>query len=218
MIESLTIKSKLKLALSLELPGIESHLKLAPIERVEDLRKQKSSLDAKPSAVLLTLFKEEGETKLIFILRSVYEGVHSGQISFPGGKKDAADTDLIETALRETKEEVGITIERDDILGKLSSLYIPNSNFSVAPYVTYVENINEIIPDPDEVQEVYKISLNDLLDENAIQSKEVLFLNERTISAPCFYINDLKIWGATSMILNELLDIIRINSLTKELA
>lgn len=213
MIESLAIKSKLRLALSLELPGIESHLKLAPIERVEDLRKQKSSLDAKSSAILITLFKEEGKTKLIFILRSVYDGVHSGQISFPGGKKDSSDTDLVETALRETKEEVGITIERDDILGKLSNLYIPNSNFIVEPYVAYIENLNEIILDKSEVQEVYKISLNDLLDEKTIQLKEVLFLNKRTISAPCFYINDLKIWGATAMILNELLDIIRSNNL-----
>jgi len=218
MIDSPTIKKKLRLALSLELPGIESHLKLAPIERVEDLRKHKRSLDAKPSAVLLTLFKEEGKTKLIFILRSVYDGVHSGQISFPGGKKDATDKDLIETALRETKEEVGIRIERAEILGKLSNLYIPNSNFNVEPYVAYVENINEIIPDSTEVQEVFKISLNALLADNVVQSKEVLFLNERTISAPCFYINNLKIWGATSMILNELLDIIRINNLTKELA
>jgi len=208
------MKSKLRLALSLKLPGIESHLKLAPAERIAGIKEQMNSNNAKPSAVLITLFKEEGKTKLIFILRSVYEGVHSGQISFPGGKKDATDTDLIETALRETKEEVGITIERDAILGKLSNLYIPNSNFSVEPYVAYVENINEIIPDRDEVQEVYKISLNDLLNENAIQSKEVLFLNERIISAPCFYINGLKIWGATAMILNELLDVIRINNLS----
>lgn len=214
MIESQTMKSKLRLALSLKLPGIESHLKLAPAERIAGIKEQMNSNNAKPSAVLITLFKEDEKTKLIFILRSVYEGVHSGQISFPGGKKDATDTDLIETALRETKEEVGITIERDAILGKLSNLYIPNSNFSVEPYVAYVENINEIIPDRDEVQEVYKISLNDLLNENAIQSKEVLFLNERIISAPCFYINGLKIWGATAMILNELLDVIRINNLS----
>lgn len=213
MIESLTIKSKLRLALSLELPGIESHLKLAPAERIAGIRKQMNSDNAKPSAVLLALFKEKEQIKIVFILRSVYEGVHSGQISFPGGKKDSSDTDLIETALRETKEEVGITIERDDILGKLSSLYIPNSNFIVEPYVAYIENLNEIILDKSEVQQVYKISLNDLLDERTIQSKEVLFLNKRTISAPCFYVNGLKIWGATAMILNELLDIIRSNNL-----
>ncbi len=217
MNDSSTLINKLKQALSQKLPGIESHLKLAPIERADDLRNQKSSRDAKESAVLLTLFKDEGETKLILILRSIYDGVHSGQISFPGGKKDTSDKDLIETALRETKEEVGITVKNDDILGKLSNLYIPNSNFIVAPYVAYVESIDEIISDPEEVQEVYKISLNDLLDENVIQSKEVLFLNERTISAPCFYIDGLKIWGATSMILNELLDVIKIHDLAKDL-
>lgn len=213
MLNNQAIKDKLKLALSSELPGMLSHLQLAPKERIASIKEQKSSKNAKPSAVLLILFKENKQLKIVFILRSVYDGVHSGQISFPGGKKDKNDIDSLETALREAKEEVGIVIDREDILGKLSNLYIPNSNFIVEPYVAFVEKLNGLIPDQAEVQQIYKIPLEDVTNENAIQTKEVLFLNKRTISAPCFYINNLKIWGATAMILNELLDIIRSNNL-----
>lgn len=213
MLNNQAIKDKLKLALSSELPGMLSHLQLAPKERIASIKEQKSSKNAKPSAVLLILFKENKQLKIVFILRSVYDGVHSGQISFPGGKKDQNDIDSLETALREAKEEVGIVIDREDILGKLSNLYIPNSNFIVEPYVAFVEKLNGLIPDQAEVQQIYKIPLEDVTNENAIQTKEVLFLNKRTISVPCFYINNLKIWGATAMILNELLDIIRSNNL-----
>jgi 8-oxo-dGTP pyrophosphatase MutT (NUDIX family) len=218
MLNNQTIKDKLRLALSSELPGMISHLQLAPKERVTGIKEQKSSKNAKLSAVLLIMFKENKQLKIVFILRSVYDGVHSGQISFPGGKKDENDKDSIETALREAKEEVGIAIERKDILGKLTNLYIPNSNFIVEPYVAFVEKLNGLIPDQAEVQEIYRILLKDVLDKKAIQSKEVLFLNKRSILAPCFYINELKIWGATAMILNELVDIIKTNGLTKDLA
>ncbi len=213
--ENLILKNKFKKALTKELPGIQSHLKLAPLERIDGIRRPETPKDAKHSAVLIVLFNENRETKIVFILRSVYDGVHSGQISFPGGKKETRDKDLMKTAIRETQEEIGIEVSTVDILGKLSHLYIPNSNFIVEPYVAYIENLNKIIPDSTEVQQVYKISLKDLLDDNVVQLKEVLLLNKNFISAPCFCINNIKIWGATAMILNELLDIIKTNHLTE---
>ncbi len=215
MMDIQLFKNKLKLVLINGLPGIKSHLKLAPAERISSIENQKRSDNAKASAVLIIIFKENEQIKIVFILRSIYQGVHSGQISFPGGKRDLMDNDLLDTALRETEEEIGIEIERGSIIGKLSNLYIPNSNFCVEPYVAYIDKMEQLIPDNSEVQQIYKISLDELLDEKTIQTKEVLFLNKGSVSVPCFYVNELIIWGATAMILNELVDIIKSNDLAK---
>jgi 8-oxo-dGTP pyrophosphatase MutT (NUDIX family) len=151
------LKTGLKLALNKELPGIHSHLKLAPKKRIKGIGKNESSNNAKASAVLIVLFREHKQTKIVFILRSVYEGVHSGQISFPGGQKEDTDKDMVDTALRETKEEIGIEIGRENIIGKLSNLYIPNSNFCVEPYIAFIDKLDKLIPDDIEVQHIYII-------------------------------------------------------------
>ena len=208
-------KYNLKLALTGEIPGWKAHLKLAPLERIKGIQEQNNPSDTKQSAVLIVLFQENKKIKVLFILRSIYDGVHSGQISFPGGQKEESDKSLADTALRETFEEVGIKIDPKNILGKLSNLYIPPSNFIVEPFVAYVENLDEFVIDESEVQHIYKIELKELLDAKAIQVKDVLSRNNQTISAPCFYINELKIWGATAMIFNELMEIIKSNGLAK---
>lgn len=205
--------TKLKNALNTVLPGYSAHLKLAPKERIEGIKHRERAANAKSSAVLIILFPENNELKVLFIQRSIYDGAHSGQISFPGGQEEKSDKNLLTTALRETKEEVGLEIEENNILGKLSELYIPPSNFIVQPYVAFTEELGTLSIDPNEVQEVYKISLNALLEENSIQNKSVLLLNKLSISAPCFFIDKLIIWGATAMILNELLEVIRSNGL-----
>lgn len=206
-------KTKLKHALKLELPGFNSHLKLAPKERIEGIIEQINPKNARSSAVLIVLYQEENQLKIIFILRSVYNGAHSGQISFPGGKYEIDDVDLIETALRETKEEIGISISKEQVLGKLSNIYIPPSNFMVDPYIAIIENIEGIKLDSTEVQQIYKVAFSDFLKANIIKNKEVLAVHEKSIKAPCFVINDLNIWGATAMILKELLDVIESNNL-----
>ena len=206
------MKNKLKYAFTLELPGWQSHLKLAPKERVDGILERKSNKSAKLSAVMLVLFKEDNQIKILLILRSEYDGAHSGQISFPGGQKEGNDFNLKETAIRETFEEVSIKINQEDVLGKLTNLYIPNSNFIVEPYVAFVDdNMENLFPDYSEVQQIYKVALDELLDEKTIQLKEVMSRNNHPLIAPCFYVNKLKIWGATAMILNELIDIIKRN-------
>lgn len=208
------MQHKIKIALKQELPGWKSHIKLAPIERLESIRNQNKKADSKQSAVLLILFKEQDQIKILFILRSEYDGAHSGQVSFPGGQKELTDADLKETAIRETFEEIGLIFKTEEILGKLSDLYIPNSNFNVSPYVTYFDgNLAHIKPDPVEVQQIYRIALSDLMDEHSIKISEVLTSGQQSLKAPCFCIEKLKIWGATAMILNELLDILRTNNI-----
>lgn len=218
MIPDQIFRNALQLALTSALPGLEAHLKLAPSERIDIFKAQIWPDSAKASAVMIVLFQENNQIKILFILRSLYDGVHSGQISFPGGQKEETDNDLLETAMRETLEEVGLQIDNKNVIGKLSDFYIPNSNFIVAPFVAFIDQIDSLIPDCTEVQEIYKIPLLELLDEKTIQLKEVLTRKNQSLNAPCFFINGLKIWGATAMILNELVEVIKRNDLTEFVA
>lgn len=202
-------KKKLSEALSKQLPGLIAHLQLAPDERKKDLANFSYPSSPKHGAVLILIFEEGNQLKILFILRSIYNGIHSGQISFPGGQKDSTDKNLLQTALRETYEEIGISVKMNNILGSLSPIYIPPSNFLVTPFIGYLDKIPLLKPDFNEVQKVLKISLETLLESETMQVKEVMSRNNKTILAPCFYVNEVKIWGATAMILNELLYIVK---------
>ena len=103
--------------------------------------KEEVKIAKKDAAVSLCFFPDSNyETRLPFILRNNYEGVHSNQISFPGGKKEKLDEDLIETARRETNEEIGLNRDEMKLQFKLTDIYIPTSNFLVRPYVFKIEN------------------------------------------------------------------------------
>ena len=91
------------------------------------------------------------ETRLVLMLRNKYKGVHSNQISLPGGKVDRLDKSLKDTALRETHEEIGLHKDDIDIVGDLSSVYIPPSNFNVYPFIGYINTTPIFHPDPKEV-------------------------------------------------------------------
>lgn len=121
------------------LPGFEGQRKMAPAFRASyDLRKLKNY---RQGAVMILLFPADGKTQIVFIERSDDGHVHSGQIAFPGGKKDESDISLKETALRETFEETGVGHEQISVLGELTPLYIPPSNFLVTPFVSICNHI-----------------------------------------------------------------------------
>jgi 8-oxo-dGTP pyrophosphatase MutT (NUDIX family) len=142
---------------------------------------------------------------LVFMKRNEYDGPHSAQVSFPGGAREEKDLSLEWTALRETREELGIT-DHIEILGSLTGLYIPVSNFRVKPYVGWITDKPAFNPDPSEVQYLIEASLNDLLDP-AIRDSETIFRHGKTIEAPYFRVGEEKIWGATAMILSEFLQL-----------
>ena len=127
------LKSKFKQPL----PGTASHLKLAPPNRAKEelLEKQNYLLAARQSAVMVLLYPVDNQLRTAFIKRSEYDGIHSGQIAFPGGKKEKTDQNFEETALRETFEEVGIKSDEIELIGQLSDLFIPPSNFIVTQMV-----------------------------------------------------------------------------------
>lgn len=197
-----------------KLPGTYSQFKMAPLTRIKELLYQKTPDNAIEAAVMLCICIDKTNNKITipFIKRCEYDGVHSGQIALPGGKKESYDNNLITTAIRETQEEIGINPTDIEILGCLTKLYIPPSNYIVTPVVAYSNKTTHYSIDTTEVAELIEINLNSLLEPDNI--KEFTFnTTKKTIVAPAFYINNHYIWGATAMIINELLEIIRQNKL-----
>jgi len=158
-----TFLYKLRKALSEPLPGTHSQGKMAPPHRPIELRVPKQGDHVIDSAVLILLWPDGDQISTVFILRPEYDGVHSNQIAFPGGKYELSDKDFVATALREAHEEVGINPETVTILGQLSPLFIPPSQFLVYPIVGYTSDIPVFIPDPVEIKEVIPCHLFDFL-------------------------------------------------------
>jgi len=202
---------ELKKKLQQPLPGITSHLKMAPRHRVEEFSSLASIIPfARNSAVLILLFPVNGKLKTVFIQRSVYEGIHSGQISFPGGKSEKSDKDFEATALRETFEEIGVEADNIEIIGQLTDFYIPPSNFLVKVFVGYSSQKPVFTPDHKEVQSILEVDIDEFYDRRNIAEKEFYSTSRKiTINAPCYMVNGLEIWGATAMMLSELLDILK---------
>jgi 8-oxo-dGTP pyrophosphatase MutT (NUDIX family) len=157
------------------------------------------------AAVLVLFYGSGKETRLVFIKRNEYDGPHSAQVSFPGGARETGDPTLEETALRETREELGIK-GQIEVLGSLTPLHIPVSNFMVHPFVGWMNQSPEFRPDPTEVQYVIEVSLRELLDPANCDS-EIIYHHERSIKAPFYRVGKEKIWGATAMMLSEVLQL-----------
>src|SRR3954462_10233753 len=120
----------------IELPAESAHIKMAPKERAEALKNlDLQATNPRIAAVMMLLYPKNKETHLVLIVRNAYNGVHSSQIAFPGGKYETFDVNFRETALRETHEEVGIPSEKIEIIKQFTPVYIPPSNFSVHPFL-----------------------------------------------------------------------------------
>jgi 8-oxo-dGTP pyrophosphatase MutT (NUDIX family) len=145
----------------------------------------------------------------VLTLRTSYKGVHSGQVSFPGGKREQDDENLIATALRETWEEVGVPDYDIEVGGGLTELYIPASNFIVTPYVGIVKERPEFQPNHREVEKIIEADLHILMDDTLRKQTQVKIGENLTIDAPYFDIDGQIVWGATAMMLSELAEIIR---------
>ncbi|MDD4968151.1 MAG: CoA pyrophosphatase [Paludibacter sp.] len=195
------------------LPGVSSHQKMSPSHRVQEFSGLTDMQPvARKSAVLILLFPDNEKLKTVFIKRSEYDGIHSGQISFPGGKYENSDKTFEDTALRETMEEIGVGQDRIEIIGKLSDFYIPPSNFLVKVFVGYSNQRPQYIPDKKEVQSVIEVNIEDLYDNRNITEKEFYSTSRKIkVNAPSYSINGVEIWGATAMIVSELLDVLKLS-------
>ncbi|MCD4789045.1 MAG: CoA pyrophosphatase [Bacteroidales bacterium] len=208
MIDFQNFIDKLEERLKKPLPGIGAFLKMAPENRFKELQSSYDTSKAIPGSVLILLFPENKSVKTILILRQQYEGVHSGQVSFPGGRKEKDDKSLIETALRESEEEVGINADKVMVIGNLTEIYIPPSNFLVLPVVGYMLIKPNFKADKSEVAKILEVDLSSLFDKNIIKKKEFDGRGYK-IKAPYYDIQEQIVWGATAMILSELLEVIK---------
>ncbi len=189
------------------LPGFGSQKKMAVIKvnKLIELAFKVPS-NPKPSAVSIVLFPYKDDIGFFLTERTHTVDHHKGQISFPGGAQDKNET-LMETSLRETKEEIGIDSDLE-LIGTLSSLYTPVSDFLIHPYIWYADSIPETTLNNNEVSNIFTIPLNDLLDNQIVGTmpKQIKGVN---INVPCFHFSNCNCWGATAMILSEFKDILK---------
>lgn len=155
------------------------------------------------SAVLILLYPLDEQLVLVLTRRTEAVRDHKGQISFPGGAKEPDDASLQETAIRETEEELGISLTEARILGELTSLYIPASNYQIHPYVAYVAARPRFCPSLVEVAELLEVPLASLLDRS-LRRTEKWLLHGKEVEVPFFLLQGHKVWGATAMVLSEL--------------
>lgn len=197
-------KTQIPSLTTLKLGGLESHFALAPALRLGyDAAKIQANAPKKAAVLALFYPDEKNNTRFLLTKRASYQGTHSAQISFPGGKIEDSDLNLEHTAKRETFEEIGIPHSEIQIIRELTDVYIPPSNFLATPFLGYA------LQKPDfktnhEVASTIEVLLDDLLNEQSISSVEMTTSYMKKAKVPCFKLNDYIVWGATAMMLAEI--------------
>jgi len=196
---------------NIELPAEASQFKMSPPFRLELVKQQQDKIKhAKKSAVLALFYPDKDyKTKLILILRNTYNGVHSAQVGFPGGKLEDQDESLEFAALRETEEEIGVPIKDIEILKSLTQVYIPPSNFYVQPFIGVSRQIPSFIKDDTEVEELIEVPLIHFLDDQSVITKIVSTSYNVDVEVPAYQLNNYVVWGATAMMLSEIKDLLK---------
>ncbi len=191
----------LKISLNSPLPGQAAQLRMAP-----SLRTLVPPANSTPrqAAVLIPLCLIESEIFILFTHRQEDLTYHGGEICFPGGNHDREDVNCIATALRETHEEIGLLPQAVQVLGQLTPIYIPPSQYIVHPIVGWIPNLPPLHPNATEVARILQVPLNLLLQPETIRH-EIGVRNGTTITIPYYEFQAWHIWGATAMLLSELL-------------
>jgi 8-oxo-dGTP pyrophosphatase MutT (NUDIX family) len=189
-------------ALHRPLPGLPAMVRMAPIPRpltppAPDHRPREGGV-----LVLLYPMTPGGELHLVLTRRSDSVADHKGQISFPGGSVDPDDSSTAHTALREACEEIGVCTGDLRLLGDLTPLYIPPSDFRIYPHVSYLPQRPVFCPQPDEVAELIEVPIRHFLDANTVVWEDWT-LRGQPVRVPFYDVNGHKVWGATAMVLAE---------------
>ncbi len=204
-----TFRERIRLKLLEALPGEVSHQKMSPLNRPITSEALKSITDYRESAVAIVLFESNDCMECVLTQRPEYDGTHSGQISFPGGKKEDSDEHLEATARRECEEEIGVQLTLEHLIGALSPVYIPVSRFLVLPYLYFLPSTPIFLPDAHEVAEIFTFPLFDLKNEKLISTMDLKQTNGDVYrNVPYFNLNNKKVWGATALMLSEMKDIL----------
>jgi 8-oxo-dGTP pyrophosphatase MutT (NUDIX family) len=194
-----------------QLPAATAQLKMAPAGRREAMQPEAYlANNPRKSAVMMLVYAKNDTAHLVLTKRNTYPGIHSSQISFPGGKAEPEDTSLIATALRETYEEIGINPNEIEVVMPFSEIYIPLSNFLVMPFLGIATKNLSFVPDPKEVAAILELPLDVFLDDSIVINTEMSTSYGEKMMVPAFRFQDHVVWGATAMILSELKETIKI--------
>lgn len=186
-----------------------------PIGKIDALQERLSPIPSKmrreqakknvprESAVLFLIHPIDSVAHFTLIKRATYSGVHSGQISLPGGKRDAQDNSLVETALRECQEEIGVKIPTGNVIGELQSIYVPPSNFIIHPYVAYSKEQLTFSKEDREVDEIIHVTAKQISSLN-IKVKNMELTPGYLSDVSYYELNKNVVWGATATILAEI--------------
>jgi 8-oxo-dGTP pyrophosphatase MutT (NUDIX family) len=196
---------KLKGSLSRGLPGEASHASMEALSAA--YLSLKPDQHTRRSAVLMLLYPFKNQVYFPLILRPAYNGFHSGEVGFPGGRYELTDKDLIHTALREANEEIGLKLQDDKILGTLTEIYIGPSNFLVLPVLGYIPSKPDFIPDDREVASILEVRLDQFREPHHIGTSQIPIPGEM-VTTPHYIVDGHKVWGATAKIISELLAIV----------
>lgn len=199
----------LQQATRFSLPGQEAQFKAVPPNRPKTNLEEAKQLDStRNAAVMVLVHPVQNIPHLALIRRKEYPGVHSGQISFPGGKSELEDRDLLQTAERETSEEIGVVESAYSIWTQLTEVYIPPSKFLVQPYVALAQEELQFIKEEREVEEVLSAPLSLFMGADSMED-HTLDIGGMRYTVPVYKFEDHVIWGATAMMISELADLIR---------
>ena len=205
------IQSQLEQAFQKGLPGKRAQLEMAPMPI--DPRRIAAEVpdDHRKSGVLLLFYPDASTIYFPLIKRPHYPGAHSGQVALPGGKVEPGDPDVVYTALREAEEEIGIDAGKVEVMGRLTELYIPVSNFLVTPIVGYTDQKPAFIPEKREVSRIIPTPLNQLIQPEVVKMTPISLGGGRYMKTPYFAIEGEQVWGATAMILSEFIQVMKQN-------
>ena len=192
-----------------DLPGHSAHELMKPRMANGSNFSIKHPVKPKEGGVLILFFENEGVVKFPLIQRPTYEGIHSGQIALPGGKEEENDADLKATALREAYEEIGVNPDKVRIIGSLSKFLVIVSNYYVLPVIGVVDETPKFIPDEREVDGIIYPSLSSLIDPSSTKEKRMLVRGGVDMICPYFDLESTVVWGATAMMLSELVVLFR---------
>ena len=188
------------------LKGKLAHKKMVPYNRISENEQNKiNNFRYKEAAVLILIYpSDKGVPSFVLIERTISSGVHSGQISLPGGKKEKNDKSFWDTSIRETNEEIGVNLSKINFVKKMSCVYVPPSNFMIYPFIGYLDKYPFFNMQKEEVQNIFEINILDLLKNKNKSFSEVRskYMNNN-IKVPVYNFMDKIVWGATAMILSE---------------
>ncbi len=191
------------------LPGHDAFMRLSGYDRPSGAAAAANDPQVRASAVLILIFPVNGVPHTMLMLRPTYEGVHSAQVSFPGGKREPGDVDLAHTARREFTEETGAATDAVTVVGPLSPVYIPPSRLLVTPYLAFADTIGPFAPDPIEVAELIPVPLDELVREDILTTSRVyVHTVQQYWKVPAFSLRGHHVWGATALMIAELREIL----------